>query len=964
MADKRIFTIQIDGVDKSYTDVVKLLDVLNKIKDVHAKVKIETENATQATTSSTRATQEKAKALTEEEKAEKKLEQTLNRRRQLDTQIAREQINATQSLRERTQELQRSIQMENASSGSIDEKRLQLASLGRAFRALSEEERNAEHIGGAMLTQIQQLREEYNQLERSLGNHAVNVGNYESATQGLNATLEGLSNNVNTMTTATNDLFGSLQTLTGGTTSFNIETKESRALLMGLSKVMALITKLNKSYTVSTQASTAAQEANTVATGTATVATQTFSKALISTGIGALVVGLGLLIANFKDVKKWVLETIPPLQKLGGYIDEFKAIAMGVGNALLQYVLTPIRTVAAVAKKLLEGDIKGAVEAGKNEIKNGLDVISNFEKGYQKEKASQEKEAYLERLRLRQQELEDIIADNEAKLGSDWRYSKEAQKAYKELHNVKLQLNADDLEETKKLERERMSYLREIRERESQSAKDKEAERKKEAERMLSLEKTLQDERLKAIKDEEQREIDTLKTNTQRRLDEIKGNSQTEIDLRKQIEENLATDISAIQDKYRLQREAKAKENADKELADTQKKYDDEIKAIEDSLKKQDLAVLKSYENQEITKDEFNSKMRDNLISSLNEEIKIREKYGESTTDLEIELSKIRIKQAEEERDKVSSYFEDLHKSMQEIVNNVMTGVTAIFDSLNAIMESQLEDAKEKYDAISEKYDEVVEKREESDNRIQELEDEAKNAKGGRLLILQQQINDEMQANTQLASQEKDLAREKEKAEKEIAKKEKQQKKVDLSQKLVTGIANTALGVTEALGSAPPPLNFALAALVGAAGAVQTGLITRQIAKLEDGGLLNGKRHFNGGMRIEGTNIEVEGGEYVINRESTAKNLGLIRYINSQRKELTPDDVSSYFSTDSRRYETPFKMMFETGGQIPNIENTVHVDNGVLVEAIESLDRNPVVSVKDINTVQKNVVRVDDWTDL
>ena len=955
MADERVFKIKIDGLEKSYKDTVKLVDALTSIKDVESRTIVETEKLNKISS-------ERSKTLTDEEKIQKKLEQTLSKQSQLETALAREQIKANQSLRERTQELQREIQLEVTASGSIDEKRLTLASLGRQYRALSDEERNAEHIGGAMLKKIQETRAEYNELERSLGNHTVNVGNYESATASLTGTLDEMSDKVNTMTTAANSLFSTFQSLTGSEASFNVNTKESKALLTGLSKIIGLVTKLNKSYTTSTQASTVAQEANTVATATATTATQSFSKALLSTGVGALVVGLGLLISNFKDVKKWVLETIPPLQKLGGYIDEFKAIAMGVGNALLQYILTPINTVAAVVKKLLEGDIKGAVESGKNEIKNGLNVISNYERGYQKEKASQEKEAYFERLKLRQQELEDIIADNEAKLGSDWRYSKEAQRAYKELHNVKLQLNAEDQEETKKIERERMSYLREVKERQVQLAREREAERKREAERMLALEKTLQDERIKAIKDDEQREIDTLKINAHRRLEEIKGSSQTEIDLRRQIEENMNADILAIQDKYRLQREAKIKEDTDKELANTREKYENEVKAIEDSLKKQDLVVLKSYENQDITKDEFNSKMRNNLISSLKEEIKIREKYGEDTTDLEIKLSETRIEQAEYEKNSVSKHYEELHQSIQETVNNIMQGVTAIFDAVNSVFQAQLDDAKEKYDAISKKYDEIVEKREASDARLQELEEQAKNARGGRALILQEQINAEMEANQNLANQEKQLAKDKEKQEIEIAKKEKQMKKAQILSDIVQGGVNTALAITNALTVKPFPLGVALAAVAGAMGAVQVGVMTRQLAKLEDGGLLHGRRHRDGGMRVEGTNIEVEGGEYVINRQSTAKNLGLLEYINSQRRELTSADLGTFFS--SKSFESPFKKMFETGGQLPPINTSVNVDNEILIDAIKSLKIEPKVSVTDINNAQGNLVEVNNWTGL
>lgn len=45
-----------------------------------------------------------------------------------------------------------------------------------------------------------------------------------------------------------------------------------------------------------------------------------FQKALVSTGIGALVAGLGLLIANFDDVKKYLLNLFPALGKFTDFI--------------------------------------------------------------------------------------------------------------------------------------------------------------------------------------------------------------------------------------------------------------------------------------------------------------------------------------------------------------------------------------------------------------------------------------------------------------------------------------------------------------------------------------------------------------------------------------------------------------------------------------------------------------------
>jgi len=115
-------------------------------------------------------------------------------------------------------------------------------------------------------------------------------------------------------------------------------------------------------------------------------------------------------------------------------------------------------------------------------------------------------------------------------------------------------------------------------------------------------------------------------------------------------------------------------------------------------------------------------------------------------------------------------------------------------------------------------------------------------------------------------------------------------------------------------------------------------------------------------MRIQGTNIEVEGGEYVVNRESTNKNLGLVQYINSQRKELTPSDINGFFAKTSQGYEPPFRSQFEAGGQLPVIENPNSIDNEALVAAIKSIKIEPKVAVTDILRVQDEMTRIDGWS--
>jgi len=451
------------------------------------------------------------------------------------------------------------------------------------------------------------------------------------------------------------------------------------------------------------------------------------------------------------------------------------------------------------------------------------------------------------------------------------------------------------------------------------------------------------------------------------RLSSAKAGSEEEYQLRKELAEETATlakenaKNSIQNDTLRAAKLLEIEEKLQKDIREMS--MDKEVSNVSNQAKEETLALTQELEARTITKKEYEDKMLAISRNALEKEIEIRKKNGQDTTDQETSLSKIRIDQAEREKNKVTEHFEEMYANLQKIVDNITTGVTAIFDAANSVMQAQLDDAKEKYDAISEKYDEAVQKREESDSRIQDLEEKAKNARGGRALILQEQINKEIVANQALADQEKQLAKEKEKQEKEVAKKEKQQKKMELTQNIIQGIANTALGATKAW-SLGPIVGPVLAAVVAAAGAVQVGVMKSQLSKLEDGGLLKGKRHSNGGMRVEGTNIEVEGGEYVINRQSTAKNIGLIRYINSERRELKPSDINSFFARSSQGFDSPFKRMFETGGQLPAINTTVNADNEVLIDAIRSMKIEPKVSVTDINNSQDGVVKIDNWTGL
>ena len=117
---------------------------------------------------------------------------------------------------------------------------------------------------------------------------------------------------------------------------------------------------------------------------------------------------------------------------------------------------------------------------------------------------------------------------------------------------------------------------------------------------------------------------------------------------------------------------------------------------------------------------------------------------------------------------------------------------------------------------------------------------------------------------------EKKYQQESAKIKNEAAKK---QRAVDIAM----AVAKIPLVVLEALSSAPPPFNYALAAIAGAIAAAQVAILaSAPLPKFRHGGLVGdifygsglvkGKRHEQGGV-----NANLEGTEFVHKREAVSK---------------------------------------------------------------------------------------------
>lgn len=295
---------------------------------------------------------------------------------------------------------------------------------------------------------------------------------------------------------------------------------------------------------------------------------------------------------------------------------------------------------------------------------------------------------------------------------------------------------------------------------------------------------------------------------------------------------------------------------------------------------------------------------------------------------------------------------EKMSKSVAEFSEKTALATSALSNMFKAQVASISSDIKD----ITQELSETTREKEQVDARVMELNENQSNLNEEE----KKELSDKLELQKEMAKKENDLKNQKAKKEKELRKAQKLQEKADLVQSIIKATSDVAAGVAKTLAWGWP-LGTIMAAVVGAAGAVQIGIMTKQLAKFEKGGLLNGKRHSEGGMRIEGTNIEVEGGEYVVNRRSTAKNLGLISYINSQDKELQAGDLSKFFAQRPVFMPAAMQRMMEEGGQIPLIEKPTGMDSEIL-DAIKAIDLQPRVAVTDIIRAQDQYASVENWS--
>lgn len=406
----------------------------------------------------------------------------------------------------------------------------------------------------------------------------------------------------------------------------------------------------------------------------------------------------------------------------------------------------------------------------------------------------------------------------------------------------------------------------------------------------------------------------------------------------------------------------------------TRERYDKLRKAYEEYLKQ-----LEANKDTKLWDKKFEATEKLYGKDSIEYKLLLDEK---AKADAEYLMEHEKVEQQIQEIDKKTNdieadYAESLGKRIQEIYKAFSENMfEPLAEGFTALLDYQIEEAEKRLEDVEELLNKAVELREDSESKIEEINDKLKESDKGNTEALKQQLADEMVLLVQRQQNERDLQKQKEREEAIIKKKEKQQRKIELGQKLIEGIVNTAVGVTAAL-KYGIPLGPIFAAIIGAMGALQTGIIIKQMSKLEKGGLLKGKSHKQGGMRVEGTNIEVEGGEFVVNKKSTTKYINLIEAINEDNpikvrrlsNRFENGGVMGKPTTIINNYNhaplvSSSIRKFADGGQLNYGQSVAAIERNSdayrVTEALNNMNFNPVVSVVDIQKKTNSLTKVKD----
>lgn len=371
-------------------------------------------------------------------------------------------------------------------------------------------------------------------------------------------------------------------------------------------------------------------------------------------------------------------------------------------------------------------------------------------------------------------------------------------------------------------------------------------------------------------------------------LKQIEAQSEARIEIIKDLNQQLRElEIGAIRDTTN-QAIAQEKERFAQEKAQRQKNLDDRVNEIVEQEAKitalfgsnsQELAdFIENSEAQLAQVRDTNNKIAERQEQNHQDKLLQIEKDGEKAradaqtaafnaevAETEAELARIEAIESEaDDRRVAASLAADKKLEEQRKVDQEKRAATvsatkdAAVDLVNATLSAISDISKIAFDAENRRFEQAIETRQ---NNISKLNEDLQNATGLQKKFLEIQVEQEKKALDEETKAQEEARKKQGEAQKAIA--------------IVQAVIAAALGVANAF-SLPPPASFVAAAATAVAAGAQIAVIASQ--KFADGGILQGPSHAQGGIKTSFG--EMEGGEAVINKESTKRFAPLLSEIN------------------------------------------------------------------------------------
>lgn len=358
------------------------------------------------------------------------------------------------------------------------------------------------------------------------------------------------------------------------------------------------------------------------------------------------------------------------------------------------------------------------------------------------------------------------------------------------------------------------------------------------------------------------------------------------------------------------------------ETRDELKKAQNEYSQIFKEIANERQNLQKSFDNNEISFGDFRQAKKE--LDSLEQDV------VDAQNSIGLELNQL---------------FTTVAQSLTQYVGQYVSTLGEIWSVYNDIqmmrIEQEMARLEEEYELLEDAYNKQEELTQKHTDKLADINDELKTSRGDRRAHLIEQLNAEREAMLASLQEEQRIEKQKEQNQKKQDALEKKRNEQEKKNKIVTATINAYTAMTNALAVQPWFVGLALSAVALAMGLAQVAMIKKQ--KYASGGLLKGASHQRGGIPVGMTGIEVEGDEYIINKNSTKKNLPLIDYINNSNKRLTKDDLIRFYDSGKKNVTRQTKSKFADGGLLPNVTVPTSQNELVITD-----DRPVVVQVVDI----------------